>query len=106
MGKCATSAAGIQMQNYIRLRVGRHNGASGAREVKEARITDRPLLREGAGNADVLVGAAVVEQPSRTAPHQSLYEDDIGDLAHFLPGFNWEKNGFIGASQHLGRIVL
>jgi len=65
--------------------------------VAVAALYDK-LLRFGCSNTDVLISAAVVEQPLRTTPNQPFDEDDVWYLAYFLPGFDGMKDGLVGAS--------
>src|SRR5882672_758563 len=53
--------------------------------------------RRGFGNPHILVGAAVVKQETIAMADHAFDEDDVGDLADFLPFLFRGEDGGIGA---------
>ncbi len=61
--------------------------------------------RLGFGNADVFVGGAVVEEIAALLFQHSFNENDIGNLADFLPIFFRGEDGSVGTREEFAGIV-
>src|SRR5215470_10429721 len=55
---------------------------------------------------NVLVGATIIEEPSIAVRHQALHKHHVWNLANLFPIVHRFKDRLLGASDHVGWILL
>src|SRR3989442_4433036 len=64
-----------------------------------------PSFCRGFSDADILVGAAVVEKETIGRVHHSFDEDEVRNLADFLPLFFGGEDGLFGAGEEFAGVA-